>query len=166
MPSPLPFLTRLFLGIPGALLWIAGGVCSGVLGFSAFAKSAAPDLLELRNLGFAVSALSLGYLMVAADGILSRASHYRIAGEQVPALVGMELGVQLAAVFSLCSTVGGLGRLGGGDALTILPYFIAGSLGIWGTTRLYQRLEDSIERWEDEYEVLQNPGLPEQAPAP
>lgn len=155
MPSLLPFLTRLFLGIPGGILWITGGVYAGFLGFIAIPKDGPLDLMVLRNLGLAAAAVCIGYLMVAADGIISRTARYRVSGAHLPSLIGMELGIQLSAILSLCFTVGCLVRLGSGDLIAILALPAACILSIFGMCRLYQLLETSIGRWEEEHETLQ-----------
>lgn len=155
MPAFLSVLTRLFLGIPGALLWISGAVCSGWLGFNAFLKDRPPGVMELRALGLATAAACIGYLMVAADGIISRSARYRIAGDHLPELIGMEVGIQLSAILSLCASIGWVGRLGSANGTTASAFAIISILSILGMSCLYRRLGNSIERWEKEYEALQ-----------
>ncbi|QJE97546.1 hypothetical protein [Luteolibacter luteus] len=87
--------------------------------------------------------------------MISPLNRRRVVGDHLPELIGMELGLQLAAILSLCLTVGWVGRIGAGDAATIAAFSIASILAILGMTRLYQRLKDCIERWEKEYEALE-----------
>ena len=161
MPPFAAKLVNVMIGLPGALLWIAGGICTVSLGFSCFLKEAVPTFRELAPLGIAIAAATVGYLMVATSTILAGGARYRIAGEHLPRLIALEIGVQASATLSFCAGIGWFGRLGSGDRATVLTCFLEAFLAFWGATWLFQCLEDSVEKWEEEFSHIHDPLQPE-----
>src|SRR5687768_9529476 len=103
MPPLAAKLIKVVIGLPGAFLWIAGGVCTACLGLSSFLREAAPTFRELVPLGIAITATTVEYLMVAASAFLSGGARYRIAGEHLPRLIALQIGVQACSVVSFCA---------------------------------------------------------------
>jgi hypothetical protein len=92
MPRWLQIIVAVFLDLPGALLWIAGGTTTVLTGIAAMSSGTFPDAGTILVFAGAAAVATIGFLMMATHDLLTGGS--RIPGEQLPKIIAMELVVQ------------------------------------------------------------------------
>ena len=134
-------------GIPGSLMWTAGGINLVFAGVVAFSKGEWPSAEIFLMMGIAVVAWFLGFLMLVAGETFSIGKRYGFATRHLPRCIALELGVQVLIGLSFVFFFGGFGNVIEKKYIPAAIY--EALLVVFGISanRLFKRLTASRKEW-------------------
>ena len=151
MPPLVRRIATMLIGLPGALLWLAGLLLGTTLSTVFLIVSGAPNRPEgWKFWAASVAGLWIGYSMSAAVSWFNGAHDYRMPGHRVPTYVAMEILDQMIATLSIALFFVMVTSLGSGTPPNPLLWVTGAILGFaaLGLTMRMRRRRGNA--WRDE----------------
>lgn len=155
VPPAIAELIKVIIGVPGAILWIGGGVCTVHFGIFALLKHREATLGTLGILGMSIGSAMVGYLMVVASEVMSTRSRYRIAGKHLPKLVTLELGLQASCVIAACTATAWLGFMATNGSPLAFACVVMMCLAAYSVIVIQHRLKLALKDWQQEFAEIE-----------
>lgn len=157
-PGPLPchrvLLLQLFLGVPGTILEIAGGIVMAAVGPVVAGDWQQSLYMPALILAGGFGSFLIGHLMMVMQQLLTDTPRYRMEGRLIPYFVGLEIGAHFLAILALSLFFICMGVERSDPARKALVFGLAAVAVAWLTGEAFNRLGQIRKKWQDEFEKV------------